>query len=145
MTSPNILETEESLSKIVREIRTVAVVGMQDERKADRPAFLIPARTRAAGIRVIPVNPMIKASQGEKAYPDLASVPEAFDTVNVFRRSEVLESLVDEILRLPEFRRPAVVWIQSGIRNQRAAEKLAGAGIKVVMDACLGVYVSRYR
>ncbi len=142
---PNILETEEDLIQAVRRIRTVAVVGMQNEKKASRPAFLIPQRVQAAGIRVIPVNPTIASSLGEAAYPDLTSVPEPFDTVNVFRRSEFLVGLADEILRLPEIRRPSLVWMQSGIRSLRAAERLAAAGVDVVMDACLGVYVARYR
>ena len=67
------------------------------------------------------------------------------DIVNVFRRSEVIEALADEILALPADQRPKTVWMQSGIRNDPAAKKLAQAGIQVVMDACLGVYVSRYR
>jgi hypothetical protein len=79
------------------------------------------------------------------AYKDLASVPESFDIVDVFRRSEKLVELADEILALPPGRRPRVVWMQTGIRNDIAAAKLAEAGIQVVQDHCLKVYSERYR
>jgi len=136
---------EARLAAIVRDARTVAVVGMVDEPKSDRPAFRIPKTLRALGIRVIPVNPTIAASLGETAYPDLASVPVPFDVVNVFRRSERVGPIADAILELPPERRPRIVWLQTGIRNDGAAARLAGADIEVVQDRCLGVYASRYR
>jgi len=96
-------------------------------------------------MRIIPVNPKIESSLGERAYPDLASVPERFDLVDVFRRSEDVEPHADEVLALPPDRRPKVFWMQSGITNEAAATKLSAAGIQVVMDRCLGVYAMHYR
>ena len=84
----NLIDAEEDLARIVREARTVAVVGMKDGSDADAPAFTIPKALKARGLRIIPVNPMIQAALGMTAYKDLASVPEAFDVVDVFRRSE---------------------------------------------------------
>jgi predicted CoA-binding protein len=136
---------EETLAAIVREARRVAVIGMMDERGPERPAYTIPRLLRERGLAVIPVNPRIESSQGLRAYPDLASVPEPFDLVNVFRRSEDVEPHADEVLALPPERRPRVFWMQSGIRNDAAAAKLTAAGIRVVMDHCLGVYAARYR
>jgi len=136
---------EPELAAIVREARVAAVVGMVDESKSDRPAFRIPKTMQEHGIRVIPVNPTIAASLGETAYPDLASVPVPFDVVNVFQRSEKIGPVADQILALPPERRPRVVWIQTGIRNDEAAARLAAAGIRVVQDHCLGVYAARYR
>ena len=72
-------------------------------------------------------------------------MPEPFDLVDVFRRSEAIPALAEQILALPEGRRPRVVWLQSGIRHDEAAARLAAAGIDVVQDRCLGVYASRYR
>ena len=118
---------------------------MVDERRADRPAYTIPRICRERGMHVIPVNPKVETSQGLRAYPDLASVPEPFDMVNVFRRSQDVEPHADEVLALPPDRRPRVFWMQSGIRNEAAAEKLTAAGIQVVMDECLGVFAARYR
>ncbi|HEX7077995.1 MAG TPA: CoA-binding protein [Candidatus Eisenbacteria bacterium] len=147
MTAPGPIEIEdeETLAAIVRSMRTVAVVGMVDERKADRPAHAIPRLLLARGLRVVPVNPRIERALGEKAYPDLASVPVPFDAVDVFRRSEDVWSHAEEVLALPADRRPSVFWMQSGIRNERAAAALTAAGVRVVMDRCLGVYAARYR
>jgi predicted CoA-binding protein len=136
---------EAELAAIVREARSVAVVGMVDERKAHRAAYEIPQICREHGLHVIPVNPRIESSQGLRAYPDLASVPEPFDLVDVFRRSDEVEAHADQVLALPPERRPRVFWMQSGIHNDAAAAKLAAAGITVVMDRCLGVYAARYR
>ena len=137
--------SESALAAIVRETKSIAVIGMVDERKEHRAAYQIPRICRDYGMNVIPVNPRIQFSMGSPAYPDLASVPEAFDLVNVFRRGEDVEPHADEVLALPAERRPKVFWMQSGIRNEAAAAKLAAAGITVVMDRCLGVYASRYR
>jgi predicted CoA-binding protein len=136
---------EDVLAEIVRAARVVAVIGMVDERKADRPAYRIPRACQERGMRVIPVNPKIESSLGERAYPDLASVPDRFDLVDVFRRSEDLEPHADEVLALSPDRRPKVFWMQSGIKNEVAAAKLHAAGIQVVMDRCLGVYAMHYR
>jgi predicted CoA-binding protein len=97
------------------------------------------------GIRVIPVNPTIASALGHRSYPDLASVPVRFDTVQVFRRSDAVGGVAREILALPADRRPRVVWMQSGIADPRAARDLSAAGIEVVMDRCLSVDMARYR
>lgn len=136
---------EADIAALVRAMRVVAVIGMKDERAADQPAFGIPQIVQARGIRVIPVNPRIRAALGEVAYPRIADVPEAFDAVNVFRRASNVPAHAGEILALPEERRPRVVWMQTGIASDAAAAALTAAGIDVVMDRCLGVYVSRYR
>jgi len=144
--NPTIEVTDEgTLAGIVRDARTVAVVGMVDESKADRPAFAIPKTLQEYGLQVIPVNPTIETSLGEKAYPDVASVPMPFDVVNVFQRAEKVGPVADAILALPRERRPKVVWIQTGIRNDDAAARLAAQGIQVVQDRCLGVYARQYR
>lgn len=140
-----VIESEEDLAAIVREARVAAVIGMKDERHADQPAYGIPGVVQARGIRVIPVNPMIRASLGETAYATIGDVPDDFDLVNVFRRAEKVPAHAAEILALPAARRPRCVWMQTGIVSEAAANALTAAGIDVVMDRCLGVYVSRYR
>jgi predicted CoA-binding protein len=143
--SGRLVEDEEDLAAIVREARVAAVIGMKDERAADQPAYGIPQIVQARGIRVIPVNPRIRASLGEAAYATIGEVPDAFDLVNVFRRASNVPAHADEILALPAARRPHVVWMQTGIVNDQAAAALTAAGIDVVMDRCLGVYAARYR
>ncbi|MFN7943268.1 MAG: CoA-binding protein [Thermoanaerobaculia bacterium] len=139
------IESEEELAAVVRALRVVAVVGMKGEDRPDEPAFSIPWVVQGKGVRVIPVNPKLAVALGERAYPDLASVPEPFDLVDVFRRSDAIPEVADAVLALPPDRRPRVVWMQSGIRHEAAAERLVAAGIDVVQDRCLGVYVNRYR
>src|SRR5712671_3734008 len=132
VSTPPEVTDEETLAAIVREARVVAVIGMVDETKAHRPALEIPRMLIQRGMKVIPVNPRIQTSLGLTAYPDLASVPERFDPEDVPPHA-------DEVLALPPDRRPRVFWMQTGIRNDAAAAKLAAAGIAVVMDHCLGV------
>lgn len=139
------LTSEDDLAAVVRDARVVAVIGMKDRRAADEPAYGIPEIVQARGIRVIPVNPKIESALGEQAYATIGDVPDAFDLVNVFRRAANVPAHVEEILALPAARRPRVVWMQTGITNDAAAGELTRAGIDVVMDRCLGVYVSRYR
>lgn len=138
------LESEEELAEVVRSMRTIAVLGMKGDDRLDESAYSIPAMLQARGYRVLPVNPKIARSLGEPAYPDLASVTERYDVLDVFRRIEAIPGHVDELLALPAERRPRVVWLQSGIRHDAATERLLAAGIDVVQDRCLGVYASRY-
>lgn len=137
--------TEEQILDIVRTAKTVAVYGMQDEKKADRPAYLIPAALQARGMKLYPVNPAIQSSLGEKSLPSLKDLPLKVDILDVFRRSEAIPELAEEIIALPEAIRPKVVWLQTGISHPQAEAKLEGAGFKVVSDACLSVYASRVR
>jgi predicted CoA-binding protein len=139
------ITSETELADIVRGATVVAVVGMRDASAADAPAHEIPKLIQSLGVRVIPVNPKLTEALGEKAYPNLAALPVRPDIVDVFRRSEAIGEVADEVLALPPERRPAVFWLQSGIRNDAAAAKLSAAGIKVVQDRCLGVYSKRYR
>ena len=145
MSPPPGIESEDELALLVRSARTVAVLGMKDEGAADAAAYRIPVMLRERGLRVIPVNPRIREALGEPSRPDVAALGEPVDILDVFRRSEKVAAHVDEILRLPEPLRPRVVWMQTGVRDDRSAERLAAAGIKVVMDRCLGVYAARYR
>jgi len=85
------------------------------------------------GYRIIPVNPQIKGSLGEKAYPSLRDVPEKIDIVNIFRRPEFVEEVVDQAI---ELKIPAV-WMQEEVINEAAATKARQAGIFVVMDRCI--------
>jgi len=137
--------SESEMLEIVRNAKTVAVEGMQDEKKMDRPAYQIPATLKDRGMKVIPVNPNIQTSLGEKAYANIKDVPVKVDILDVFRRPDVIPTLADEILALSEDKRPKVVWLQTGITHPEAEAKLEKAGLKVVSDACLGVIAARVR
>jgi predicted CoA-binding protein len=124
-------QNPEAIKKILRQYKTVAVVGLSD--KADRPSFRVAAYLQRQGYRVIPVNPKIGAILGEKAYPDLQSVPGKIDVVDIFRRSEDVGPIVEEAIKVGA----RAVWMQEGVVNDEAARKASAAGLEVVMDRCM--------
>jgi uncharacterized protein len=85
------------------------------------------------GYKIIPVNPAIREALGEKSYPSLADVPEKIDIVNIFRRAEFVEEIVDQAIQ----RKIPAVWMQEEVINEKAAEKARQAGMFVVMDQCI--------
>jgi predicted CoA-binding protein len=126
-------EEREVAERILRDSRSIAVLGMKDPAESMEPAAQIPEYLRQQGYRIMPVNPELV----EAGYPDavatLAELPEAPDVVEVFRNSEAVAEHADELLAL----HPKAVWLQLGIRNDAAAERLRAAGIEVVQDACM--------
>lgn len=129
---PELDETLTALRDILLTIKTIAVVGLSD--KPDRPAHHIPAYLQSQGYRIIPVNPTFTEVLGEKAYPDLRAVPVPVDLVQIFRRAEEVPAIVEDAIAI----HAPIVWMQSGIVNEAAAERADAAGLVVVMDACLG-------
>ena len=141
--SGQIVEDETTLTAIARDMRTVAVVGIKDDRDPDAPAFSIPRLLAESGVHVIGVNPMVKQAFGAPTLASLAELRVAPDVVDVFRRSDAIPEIAEQLLALPVGLRPAVVWLQSGIRHDASAARLAAAGYRVVQDRCLGVYRRR--
>lgn len=130
-----LVEDDEGVAAILRETETVAVLGAKPG--AAEPAFYVPAYLHAHGYRILPVNPTITGDAvfGRQVVATLADLEETADVVEIFRRPEYLPGHAAEILDLPW--RPRAVWFQLGIRNDRAAETLARAGIRVVQDRCM--------
>jgi len=85
------------------------------------------------GYRIVPVNPKIKEALGENAYATLLDVPEKIDIVNIFRRPEFVEEVVDQAIRL----KVPAIWMQEEVVNEKAADKARQAGIFVIMDSCI--------
>jgi predicted CoA-binding protein len=137
--------SENEMMEIVKNAKTIAVEGMQDEKKMDRPAYQIPAMLKDRGLKIYPVNPNIQSSLGEKAYSTVKDLPVKVDILDVFRRPEVIPALAEELIALPEEKRPRVIWLQSGITHPEAELKMEQAGFKVVSDSCLGVIAARVR
>ncbi len=119
--------------QILEQVETIAVVGLS--RRESRPGYYVPAYMQAAGYRIIPVNPHLDEALGERAYPDLSSIPEPVDMVVIFRRSEDVPPVVEEAIRIGA----KVIWMQLGIVNQQAAEAARAAGLQVVMDSCVKI------
>ena len=139
-----IVEREEDLAEIVRGMRTVAVVGIKGDDRPDEPAHSIPAMLAAAGREVTGINPTITAALGRPTLASVDALPAAVDVLDVFRRSDAIPALADALVALPAERRPRTVWLQTGIRHDAAAAAMAAAGMDVVQDRCLGVYLKRY-
>jgi predicted CoA-binding protein len=141
----SIITDETALQAIVRDMQHVAVLGIKDDRDPDAPAHAIPAMLADAGIDVVGVNPMVKSALGRTTLGSLAELPTGIDVLDVFRRSDAIPAIADELLALPPMQRPAVVWLQTGIQHDEAAARLAAGGYRVVQDRCLGVYARRVR
>lgn len=116
---------------ILRKYKTIAVIGMS--KNPEKDAYSIPAYMKLKGYRIIPVNPTTDEILGEKSYKKLSEVPGEVDIVDVFRPSEDVPNYVEDVLA----KKPKVFWLQLGIENKVAEEKVASAGIKVVYNRCL--------
>jgi predicted CoA-binding protein len=119
------------IADLLQRAKTIAVVGLSNSPL--RPSYGVSAYMQANGYRIIPVNPKIKEALGETAYASLLDVPEKIDIVNVFRRPEFVDAIVDQAIQL---KIPAI-WMQEEVINEKAAEKARKAGIFVVMDRCI--------
>ena len=121
----------DEIGRLLASATTIAVVGLSDNPL--RASHGVSAYMQAQGYRIIPVNPTIKEALGEAAYPSLLEVPDKVDIVNVFRRPEFVEEVVDQAIQ----KKVPAVWMQEGVVNQRAAEKARKAGMFVAMDLCI--------
>ena len=124
------INSEETIRRILDECRTIAVVGLSSD--TWRPSNSVSNYMRSSGYRVIPVNPNETAVFGEKAYPDLAAVPEKIELVDIFRRSDEAGKAVDEAIAIGA----KAVWLQEGVIDRAAAQRALDAGLLVVMDRC---------
>ncbi len=121
------------VQEVLHSARTIAVVGFSA--KENRPSNMVGRYLMEAGFRVIPVNPGHGEILGLKCYPDLASIPEPVDVVDIFRRSRDVLPVVAEAIAI----RAKVVWMQQGIINQEAADLAEKAGLIVIMDRCIKI------
>ncbi|HWY55130.1 MAG TPA: CoA-binding protein [Terriglobales bacterium] len=121
----------DAIADLLKRSKTIVVVGLSNSPL--RPSHGVSAYMQSNGYHIIPVNPEIKGALGEKAYASLLEVPEKIDIVNIFRRPEFVEEIVDQAIQL---KLPAI-WMQEEVINEKAAEKARKAGIFVVMDRCI--------
>lgn len=125
------LPQSDAIAELLRRSRNIAVVGLSNNPM--RPSHGVSAYMQSHGYRIIPVNPNIRECLGENAYPSLLEVPEKIDIVNVFRRPEFVEDVVDQAIRL----KVPAIWMQEDIIHEQAADKARKAGMFVVMDLCI--------
>jgi len=124
------------IADLLRRAKTIAVVGLSGNPL--RPSHGVSAYMQSHGYRIIPVNPRIEECLGEKAYASLVDipqkdVPEKIDIVDIFRRPEFVEEIVDQAIQL----KVPAIWMQEDVIHEKAAEKARKAGIFVVMDRCI--------
>ena len=125
------MNNDQMMKDILLSAKTIASVGLSSN--MEKESYWIVSYLKEQGYRIIPVNPTADQILGEKAYPDLESIPEKIDVVQVFRRSEDVPPVVDSAIKIGA----KVVWMQEGIVNEDAAQKAREAGLQVVMDACM--------
>jgi predicted CoA-binding protein len=133
--TPHLVDDDAGLARVLREARTVAVLGAKPD--PHEPANYVPAYLQARGYRILPVNPLYAGQTilGEPVVGTLAELPGPVDVIDVFRRPSYLPGHAREILALPW--RPRAVWFQLGIRHDGAAAELARAGVDVIQNRCM--------
>src|ERR1700733_1190769 len=128
------------VTELLKRAKTIAVVGLSG--RPLRPSHGVSAYMQSQGYRIIPVNPQIESCLGEKSYPSLLEVPEKIDIVNIFRRPEFVEEIVEQAIQL----KVPAIWMQEEVVHEKAAEKARRAGMFVVMNRCiLKEHRSRFR
>ncbi len=125
--------TEQDILNILKNTKTIAVVGMST--KPHRPSVDVPLYLRDHGYNIIPVNPRATEIAGMKVYPDLGSIPEKVDVVEIFMRPEEIPPVVDDAIKIGA----KVVWMQQGITNPEAAAHAEESGLTAVQDMCMRV------
>jgi predicted CoA-binding protein len=125
------MNSDETMKEILRSAKTIASVGLSSN--PEKESYGVAQYLKNQGYHVIPVNPTADEILGEKSYPDLESVPETIDVVQVFRKPEDVPPVVDGAIKVGA----KTVWMQEGITNAAAAQTARAAGLQVVMDACM--------
>ena len=120
----------EEIRALLSESKVIAIVGLSD--KADRASNKVAVYLKEHGYKIIPVNPMKDEILGDKCYPTLSDIPEPVDIVDIFRKVDVIPSIVDEAINISA----KAVWMQLGLAHHESAEKARQAGLVVVQSKC---------
>ena len=133
------LTTDAEIADLLNEVRTVALVGASD--RPDRASYGVMKFLQDHGYRVMPVNPAITGEtvHGEFVWRELSEIGEPIDMVDIFRRSEAAGEVVDAAIAAGA----KAVWMQLGVVNEAAATRAEAAGLKVVMDRCPKIEITR--
>ena len=124
-------EPSDPIYELLSRAKTIAVVGLSD--RPMRPSHGVSAYMQGQGYRIIPINPTIREALGETSFRSLLDVPEKIDLVNVFRRPEYVDEIVEQAIQL----KISAIWLQEDVINERAATRARQAGMFVVMDRCI--------
>jgi predicted CoA-binding protein len=125
--------TENEIRGILENYTTVAIVGLSD--KPERDSYAVAKYLKENGYTVIPVNPTRSEILGERSYPDLSSIPQQVDIVDIFRHIDAIPGIVDEAIRI----KAKVVWMQLGLAHDECAQKARKAGLVAVQSKCIKI------
>jgi len=130
------------IENVLKSVKSIALVGFSANES--RPSFFVTKYLIERGYTLYPINPGLAGQEffGAKVYASLNDVPEPLDMIDIFRNSEAAEGIVDEALALTT--RPKVIWMQLGVRNDRAAEKAEAQGLTVIMNRCPKIEFGRF-
>jgi predicted CoA-binding protein len=132
------------VNRVLDTARTIAVVGLSTDRQ--KASFFVAGYLKDEGYRIVPVNPRADEILGEKAYPDLASIPFPIDLVDIFRPPGEIDAVVDQaIARKQQGIDAPAIWMQLRLVNLKAAERARAAGLTVIVDKCVKMEHGRYR
>lgn len=139
-----LVESEAGALELLRDARSIAVLGIKTEQQAAQPAFFVARYLQRAGYDIVPVPvyyPDVTEILGRPVFRTLSAIPSPIDLVIVFRRPKDIPRHLDDLLA----KRPTGVWLQTGIRHEEVARRLAEEGIRVVQDRCSMIDHQRLR
>lgn len=129
-------------TKVIRDLlataKTIAVVGLSTEKT--KASNMVASYLQDEGYRIIPVNPRATEILGEKCYPDLKSIPEKIDVVDIFRPASEVPAIVDEAIEIGA----RAVWMQLRIIDLPSADRALAAGLAVIVDKCIKMEHGRF-
>jgi predicted CoA-binding protein len=128
---------DSEMKKLFETAHTIATVGLSTD--PEKPAHYVPEYLQSIGYHIIPVNPRVAEILEQKAYPDLLSIPEPVDVVQIFRPRQDVPAIVEQAIQM----HARVVWMQIGTGNREAAYRAEQTGLEVVMDRCMMVEHNR--
>lgn len=134
LVTPEQREEAAQIDKLLDEVKTIAIVGISKNKTKD--SHFVGRYLKKAGYKIIPVNPTAEEILGEKSYPDLASIPEPVDIVDIFRRPEQVPQTVEEAFNIE----PKAIWLQLGTGEHNELKKISETrGIEFHQNRCLKV------
>jgi len=128
----------QNIKEILNLYSKVAIVGLSN--KSYRASFGVGSFLKRMGYKIYPVNPNADNVLGEKSYPSLMELPEPIEIVDIFRRPQFVDDIIDQAVRIEA----KVIWMQMGVINETAAQKALDAGLEVVMDRCMKIEYKKW-
>jgi len=128
---PTVNENMDEIREIFKSVKTIAIPGLSP--KEDKDSHRVAKYLQEQGYKIIPIYPKEDTILGQKVYRSLAEITEQVDMVNMFRKAEVADEIVDAIEKRDDIK---VLWLQKGIVNNMAAKRAKDLGLKVVQNRC---------